>query len=103
MFKFRKPRLRISKKGKISLGGGGVSVGGKFARVNLSKSGASTSTIAGPVAYNSRRGWSFGLGRGKQSGGTSRRSSSWGCATLLVIGATLFLLSTSLYTVLGQG
>lgn len=101
MFKFRKPRLRISKKGKISFGGAGVSVGGKHARVNLSKSGASTSTSAGPVAYNSRRGWSFGLG-GKQRSGTSQRSSSWGCATLLVIGMVLGLLGTGIRVALAQ-
>lgn len=58
-FKIRKPRLRIGKKG-VKLEGGGVSVGGKNARVNLSKSGASVSGGVGKARYNSRRGWSLG-------------------------------------------
>ncbi len=100
MFKFRKPRLRISKKGKISFGGGGISVGSRQAKVNLSKSGASTSTSAGPVHYNSRRGWSFGLGKSRRRGGTSQRNSSWGCAVLLAIGTALGLVSFGLHIAL---
>jgi hypothetical protein len=76
MFKFRKPKLRISKKGKVSFGGGGVSVGGKNARVNISKSGASTSGKAGPASYNSKRGWSLG------------------CAVIIIVGLSLGLLGT---------
>ena len=102
MFKFRKPRLRISKKGKISFGGGGVSVGSKHARVNLSKSGASTSTSAGPVLYNSRRGWSIGLGRSRQRGDTAWRGWGLGCAALLVIGMTLAMFGVGLRVALAQ-
>lgn len=59
IFKFRKPRLRMTKKGP-KLSGGGMSVGGKNAKVNFSKSGASLSAGAGKARYNSRRGWSMG-------------------------------------------
>lgn len=59
--KFRKPRLRISKKGKISLSGGGVSIGGRHARVNISKSGVSGTVGAKGIRYNTRRGLNCGL------------------------------------------
>lgn len=57
--RIRKPRLRIGKSGKISLSGGGVSFGGKNARVNLSKSGVSGTLRAGKASYNTRRGCSM--------------------------------------------
>lgn len=58
-FRVRKPRLRMTKKG-LKLSGGGVSIGGKNARVNVSKSGTSFSGGVGKARYNSRQGWSMG-------------------------------------------
>jgi hypothetical protein len=55
-FRFRKPRLRINKKGKISLSGGGASVGNKNARLNVSKSGVSATVGAKGSSYNTKRG-----------------------------------------------
>ena len=60
-FKFRKPRLRISKSGKPSLSGGGVSFGGKGGRVNLSKSGLSATVGGKGASYNTKRGWNCGF------------------------------------------
>ncbi len=59
--RIRKPRLYLSKKGKLSLSGGGVSFGGRHARVNFSRRGVSFSGGVRGVRYNSRRGWNCGL------------------------------------------
>lgn len=60
-FRFRKPSLRINKKGKISLSGAGLSAGGKNARVNLSKSGVSGTVSGKGSSYNTRRGVQCGF------------------------------------------
>jgi hypothetical protein len=60
-FKFRKPRLRISKKGKPSLSGDGISFGDKGGRVNLSKSGLSATVGGKGSSYNTRHGWNCGF------------------------------------------
>lgn len=60
-FRYRKPRLRISKKGKISLTGGGVRIGGRNAGINISKSGASGTVGVKGAGYNTKRGWNCGL------------------------------------------
>jgi hypothetical protein len=59
--RIRKPRLRISKKGKVSLSGGGLSLGGKHARLNISKSGVNETVGAGGSSYNTKRGLNCGL------------------------------------------
>jgi hypothetical protein len=59
--RIRKPRLRISKKGKVSFGGGGLSLGGKHARLNISKSGVSGTVGAGGSSYNTKRGLNCGF------------------------------------------
>lgn len=53
----RRPHVRISKSGKVSLSGGHVRIGSRRSGINLSKSGIS-STIGGPggMSYNTRRG-----------------------------------------------
>jgi hypothetical protein len=61
LFRIRKPRLRVSKRGKVSLSGGGLSIGGKAGRVNISKSGVSTSFGGKHLRYNSRRGMNCGF------------------------------------------
>lgn len=80
IFRVRKPRLRISKRGKVSLSGGGISVGGRNARINLSKSGVSTSFGVPGIRYNSRRGLTVGGGR------RARRGQACGCIFLLALG-----------------
>jgi hypothetical protein len=60
-FRFRKPRLRVNKKGKISLSGGGMSIGNKNARLNISKSGVSGTVGAKGKSYNTKRGWNCGF------------------------------------------
>lgn len=60
-FRVRKPRLTIGKKG-VKVSSGGVSIGGKNTRVNISKSGVSTTTKIGKASYNSKRGCSMPLG-----------------------------------------
>lgn len=60
--RFRKPRLRINKSGKISLSGGGMSVGNKNAHLNISKSGVSGTVGTGKgQSYNTKRGWNCGF------------------------------------------
>lgn len=60
--RFRKPRLRINKSGKISLSGGGASIGNKNARLNISKSGVSGTVSTGKgQSYNTKRGWNCGF------------------------------------------
>lgn len=59
LFSIRKPRIRISKKGKIGFSPGSMRVGNRRAGLNLSKSGVSASFGAGPVRYNTRRGTSL--------------------------------------------
>jgi hypothetical protein len=60
-FRIRKPRLRVSKSGKPSLSGGGISFGGKGGRVNLSKSGLSATVGGKGASYNTKRGWNCGF------------------------------------------
>lgn len=76
LFSFRKPRLRITKKGKVSLSGGGMRIGGKAGGVNLSRKGVS-STISSPVgSYNTRRGFTMrGLFGGRRGASTTSASS----------------------------
>lgn len=75
LFSFRKPKLRITKKGKLSISGGGIRIGGKGGGINLSRKGVS-GTIGSPVgSYNTRRGFTArGLFRGWRS--SSGRSAS---------------------------
>jgi hypothetical protein len=56
---FRKPRLRLSKKGKLSLSPGSMRIGGRKAGLNISRRGMSGSVRVGPVSYNTRRGASM--------------------------------------------
>jgi hypothetical protein len=56
---FRKPRLRLSKKGKLSLSPGSMRIGGRNAGLNISRRGMSGSVKVGPVSYNTRRGASM--------------------------------------------
>lgn len=60
-FRIRKPRLRISKSGKVSLSGFGASVGGKNNRLNISKSGLSGTVGAKGQSFNTKRGFNCGL------------------------------------------
>lgn len=60
-FRIRKPRLRMNKKGKISLSGGGASFGDKNSRINISKSGVNSTVGADGKSYNTNRGWNCGF------------------------------------------
>lgn len=59
--KVRKPRVTIGKKG-VGLGNVGVSVGGKNARVNLGRKGASGTVRGKGWSFNTRKGCSLPLG-----------------------------------------
>ena len=59
-FHIRRPRLHINRRGKISLSGGGLSIGGKGARINVSRQGVSYSIGGRRLRFNSRRGASCG-------------------------------------------
>lgn len=59
IFSFRKPRLRLSNKGKLSISPGSMRVGGRKAGLNISRRGMSASVKAGPVSYNTKRGASM--------------------------------------------
>ncbi len=64
LFSFRKPRLRVTKKGKVGLSGGGMRIGGKGGGINLSRKGVSGSVRTPLGSYNTRRGLSTGGRRG---------------------------------------
>jgi hypothetical protein len=53
--KLRKPRLRLTRKG-LKVENVGATVGGKGARINLSRSGVSASGGVPGATYNTRRG-----------------------------------------------
>lgn len=57
LFSFRKPKLRINKKGKLSLSGGSMRIGGRSGGVNFSRKGVSGSVRTPIGSYNTRRGW----------------------------------------------
>lgn len=59
LFSFRKPRVRITKKG-LRVQGPSARVGSRKAGVNVSKSGMSVSGGTERARYSSRRGLSFG-------------------------------------------
>jgi hypothetical protein len=55
-FTIRWPRIRVSKKGKVSVVNAGVSLGNKNARINVGRQGVSTSVGVPGARLNSRRG-----------------------------------------------
>lgn len=60
LFSFRKPTIRISKKGKIGFSPGSMRVGGRNAGVNFSKKGMSASGGVRGARYSSRTGTTLG-------------------------------------------
>lgn len=58
MFKLRKPRLRLSKRG-LRVSNIGARIGTKNAHINVSRSGTSATAKAGKISANTKRGCSL--------------------------------------------
>jgi hypothetical protein len=94
LFRVRKPRLRVSKRGKVSSSGGGISIGGKSNHINISKSGVSNTIGVPGVSYNSKRGLRT---RGVR---LARRGGNCSFVLLLLVVTSGILLGTAGYTIL---